>query len=73
MRAASTTPTPPRPPPAHAVKADQVRSRLATDFTGWEHDNAKFEYAFERLVKARRRDAAGVQVAGGYSQCEIRT
>ncbi len=39
-----------------AGKADQVRSRLAADFTGWEHDNAKFERAFEWLVKALRTD-----------------
>lgn len=37
-------------------KADQVRSRLVADFTGWEHDNAKFEHELERLVKALRTD-----------------
>jgi hypothetical protein len=33
-----------------------VRSRLATDFTGWEHDNATFERACEQLVRALRMD-----------------
>lgn len=37
-------------------KAVEVRSRLAADFTGWEHDNQKFEREFERLVKALRTD-----------------
>jgi TIR domain len=37
-------------------KAQQVRSRLAADFTGWETDNARFEENFELIVKALRAD-----------------
>jgi hypothetical protein len=37
-------------------KAQQVKSRLAADFTGWEKDNARFEKNFELVVKALRAD-----------------
>jgi hypothetical protein len=35
-------------------KAQQVKSRLAADFTGWVSDNTKFEEQFESVVKALR-------------------
>ena len=37
-------------------KAEQVKSRLAADFTGWKRNNDKFEREFERLVRALRTD-----------------
>jgi hypothetical protein len=37
-------------------KAQQVKSRLAADFTGWEQSNTKFEQEFKRVVRALRAD-----------------
>ena len=36
--------------------ATEVKSRLAANFSGWEHDNGKFDEQFEQLVKALRTD-----------------
>jgi uncharacterized protein YjbI with pentapeptide repeats len=40
-------------------KADEVRTRLAADFRGWDTDNAIFEAQLERLVHALRADQGG--------------
>ena len=37
-------------------KKEQIKSRVAADFTGWENDNKIFEKALENLVKALRSD-----------------
>ena len=36
-------------------KAEQIRSRLAADFTGWEGDEKKFDETFKRLLAALKR------------------
>jgi hypothetical protein len=37
-------------------KAQQVKSRLAADFVGWEQNDTKFMEEFERVVRALRAD-----------------
>ena len=37
-------------------KAEEVKSRLAADFTGWDRDNMKLEAPFERVVRALQAD-----------------
>lgn len=37
-------------------KEEQVKSRIAADFTGWESDNAKFDSEVQKVVKALRAD-----------------
>jgi hypothetical protein len=39
--------------------ATQVKRRLAADFTGWEHDNAKFDAQVERVISALKTGDAG--------------
>lgn len=39
-------------------KRQQIKERLAADFTSWENDNAKFEEQFERVVRALQTEGA---------------
>ena len=43
-------------------KEEQVKSRIAADFTGWESDNAKFEKEFDKVVKALRTGDGGREI-----------
>ena len=40
-------------------KAEEVRTRFAADFTGWETDNATFEREVEKLTEALRANDGG--------------
>jgi TIR domain len=37
-------------------KAEEVKSRLAANFTGWKRSHTRFERAFEHVVQALRAD-----------------
>ena len=37
-------------------KAEEVKSRLAADFTGWKRSHMRFERAFESIIRALRAD-----------------
>ena len=37
-------------------KAEEVKSRLAADFTGWQRSHTRFERAFENVIRALRAD-----------------
>jgi hypothetical protein len=37
-------------------KAEEVKSRLAADFTGWKRSHTRFERAFESVIRALRAD-----------------
>lgn len=39
-------------------KSEEIRARMVGDFKDWKKDPVKFEYEFERLVKALRSDDA---------------
>ena len=39
-------------------KKQQIKERVAADFTGWETENSKFEEPFERVVKALQTEGA---------------
>jgi hypothetical protein len=43
-------------------KADEVRSRLAADFTGWKRSHKRFEREFEHVVRALRVDEGAREV-----------
>jgi hypothetical protein len=44
-----------------AWKQRHLTSRLASDFSGWDKDNAKFEAQLEKVIKALHADAQARQ------------
>lgn len=46
-------------PNCQSGKATQLRSRLASDFSGWETNPTKLNEQFERVIKALRADPGG--------------
>jgi hypothetical protein len=44
-------------------KEEQVKSRVVSDFTGWEQDDEKFNAEIERLIKALRADEHAREIA----------
>jgi hypothetical protein len=43
-------------------KAEEVKSRLAADFTGWKRSHTRFERAFESIIRALRADEGAREV-----------
>jgi uncharacterized protein YjbI with pentapeptide repeats len=43
-------------PECQGGRVSEIRSRVAANFRGWEHDNALFEREIERVIKALRSD-----------------
>jgi TIR domain-containing protein/pentapeptide repeat protein len=43
-------------------KAEEVKSRLAADFTGWKRSHARFERAFESVIRALPSDEGAREV-----------
>ena len=37
-------------------KAEEVKARLAANFTGWKRSHTRFEKAFENVIRALRAD-----------------
>ncbi len=44
-------------------KANQVKQRLAADFTGWKNEHDKFEAEMERVIRALRTDDGAREAA----------
>jgi hypothetical protein len=40
----------------YPTESEEVKSRLAADFTGWKRSTTRFEGAFESVIRALRAD-----------------